>query len=312
MLTDLKRVIKSGLLSFWRNGFVSIASILVITITLFVIGSLIFFSAIMDTTLAQIKEKVDVDVYFLTKAPEDEILSLKQLLEELPEVSSVKYTTGDEALTQFKERHSDDYLTLQALEELGENPLGASLNIQAKETAQYESIARFLDSQNALVSGATQIIDSVNYYQNKAAIDKLTSVINGTERIGLAIAIIFGLVSFAIAFNTIRLAIYTSREEISVMKLVGASKHYIQGPFLVEGFMYAVISTAIVLLLFYPITLWLGPGTAQFFGGINIFTYYIDNFFQIFGILLLTGIILGVVSSYLAVRKYLNQKYLRT
>jgi len=309
--TNTKRIIRSGFLNFWRNGFVSLASILVITITLFVIGSLIFFSAVMNASLEQIKNKVDIDVYFVTSAPEEEINVLRRSLEELPEVKSVAYTSREEALVQFRQRHADDFLTLQALEELDENPLGASLNIRAKETSQYASIARFLENRNALRAGETQVVDKINYYQNKIAIDKLTKIIDSAETLGLTIVIVFALISAVIVFNTIRLAIYTSREEIAVMRLVGASNKYIRGPFVVEGFMYGVISALIALILFYPVTLWLGKATGQFFGGINVFEYYVQNFGQVFAIIMFSGIFLGVISSYFAVRRYISKKYLK-
>lgn len=310
--TDTKRIIRTGFLNFWRNGFVSLASILVIVITLFVIGSLIFFNAVMDASLSQLKDKVDINVYFITEVAEEKIFSLKKSLEMLSEVDVVTYTSSEEALSQFKKRHENDFLTIQALEELDKNPLGASLNIRAKETSQYESIARFLDDQNVVTSGATQIIDKVNYYQNKVAIDKLTTIIDSTERLGFAIVLILIIISIIITFNTIRLAIYSSREEISVMRLVGASAKYVRGPFIVEGFIYGIISAFIVVIIFYPLTLWLGGATEQFFGGINIANYYRENFLQIFSIITLSGVVLGVVSSFFAVRRYVNKKYLRT
>jgi len=310
--TDIKRILRTGVLNFIRNGFVSLASVLVITITLFVIGFLVFFSAIMNASLEQIRNKVDVDVYFVTNAPEEDILGLKGSLGRLPEVQSVAYTSRETALEQFKERHSGDFLTLQALEELGENPLGASLNIRARETAQYESIAQFLEDQDARQSGSEKIIDKINYYQNKVAIDKLTKIIDGSEKLGFGIVLLLSFIAIIITFNTIRLAIYTSREEIGVMRLVGADKRYVQGPFMVEGFLCGLISAIIVLIFFFPITWWLGEATEQFFSGVNVFSYYLSNFFQVFVILVITGVLLGTISSFFAVRRYLTKKYLQS
>ena len=304
--TSTKRIIKSGFVNFWRNGVVSLAGILVMTITLFVIGSIIFLGAILNTSLEQIRNKVDINVYFTTAAPEEEILSLKKSIESLPEVSFASYTTRDEAIANFRERHKNDYLTLQALDELGENPLGASLSIKAKEPSQYESITKFLESKEAVSANGKKIIDKINYYQNKIAIDKLTKIIDGAKKIGLAITIVLIAISIIITFNTIRLAIYTAREEISVMRLVGGNNAYIRGPFLIEGTMYGAISSIITMVLFYPVTLWLGQTTENFFGGINLFEYYLSNFWQLLAIILLSGIALGVVSSFLAVRRYLD------
>jgi len=308
---DLKRIIRAGFLSFWRNGFVSLASILNITIALFLIGSLIFFSALMSTSLEQIRNKVDIDVYFVTSASSDDILALKASLEELPEVALVVFTSRDEALAQFRERHANDFLTLQALEELDENPLRASLNIRAQETSQYESIARFIENQNEAATVENQIIDDVNYYQNKIAIDRLAKFITNAQGVGFAIVIAIALIAVINTFNTVRLAIYTSREEISVMRLVGANNKYIRGPFIIEGFFCGIVSAFFVLILFYPLTFWLGGMTERFFGGMNIFTYYLQNFGQVSLIILSSGILLGVVSSYFAVRRYIVKKYLK-
>lgn len=304
--TTVKRILKSGFVSFWRNSFVSLASIFVMVVTLFVIGSLLFLSAVLDSALAQIKDKVDVNVYFVTDAEEGAILSLKKAVEALPEVRAVEYVSRDTALAEFRARHEDDQLTLQALDELGENPLGASLAIKAKEPSQYEGIANFLTEQGTIASGGSSIIDKVNYFQNKVVIDRLTKIIDAANRVGVAITVVFVLASIMITFNTIRLAIYTSREEIGVMRLVGASNMYTRGPFVVEGMMYGAFSAVIVLVLFWPITYWLGPATEEFFGNINLFTYYIQNFAYIFFVILGSGIVLGALSSWLAVRKYLR------
>ena len=145
MFTSIQRIVRSGFIGFWRNAFVSLSAIFVITVTLIVVGSMILLGQLLDTTLAQVQEKVDINVYMVTTADEQAILDLKSSVEALPDVEEVTYTSREQALTNFRERHRDDELTIQALEELGDNPLGAALSIRAKETSQYESIAAFLE-----------------------------------------------------------------------------------------------------------------------------------------------------------------------
>lgn len=303
----MKRIARSGFFSFWRNGFVSLSSVLVMIITLFVITSTIFLGAILNASLQEIKNKVDINVYFVRTAPESDILALQKALEVLPEVKvPVEYVSREDALADFRLKHQDDQFTLQALDELGENPLGASLNIRAKEPSQYEGIAEFLKSKDALADDGTTIIDKINYYQNKTAIDTLTKMINSANRLGFIVTLFLVLVSILITFNTIRLAIFMSRDEISVMRLVGASRMYIRGPFIVSGAIYGVVSGFITLILFFPITLWLGNATAEFFVGLNVFSYYISNFAQIFLIVIFSGAFVGALSSFLAVRKHLK------
>jgi cell division transport system permease protein len=305
--TDIKRILRSGFVGFWRNAFVSLASTMIMALALFVIGSLVFLGAMLDTSLDQLKDKVDINVYFLTTAPEEDVLNLKSQVEVLPEVAFVEYVTKEQALEEFIKRHENDQLILQALEELDENPFGATLNIKAMETSQYEGIANFLNSSGALSGdGGVEIIDRVNYFQNKVAIDRLNNIINSIETISFALALIFVIISIAMTFNTVRLAVFIARDEISVMKLVGAENRYVRGPFVIEGALSGIISAFIALILFYPLTLGLGPSTEAFFGGISVFDYYLDNFGQIFIIMLLSGIVLGGGSSYLAVRRYLK------
>lgn len=305
-LTNLKRVFKGGIISFFRNSFISFATVLIMTVTLIIIGSVVFMSAMLTNVLDQVRDKVDVNVYFVVDAPEIEILEFKDKVEDLPEVSYVTYTTREDALVQFRERHKDDQLTLQALDELGENPLGASLAIKAVEPSQYESIAAFLDTDPVLGSGGVSIIDDVNYFQNKIVIERLNSVTDAVERIGIIIALIFIAASMIIAFNTIRLAIYSAREEIKVMRLVGASNMYVRGPFIVEGALYGLLATIITVVLFYPVTFYFAQYTQAWLGGVNLFEYYISNFAFIFLGLLVTGVFLGILSSFLAVQKYLK------
>ena len=293
-------------MSFWRNGFVSLSSILVVTVTLFTIIVIIFTNVVLESVLSDMKSKVDVNVYFITTAPEQDILAMRDSLNKLSEVSSVKYVSREQALQEFKDKHKDDYLTIQGLDELGDNPLGGRLNIIAKDPSQYEGIVKTIEDKNALVALDQSIIDKVNYRQNKVVIDRLSAIINGAKQLGFLLALTLMFISILITLNTIRLVIYMSREEIAVMRLVGASNMYVRGPFVVGGAIYGVISATLAVILFWPIAIWLARATTDFFGGVNLYKYYIQNFFQIYFIVLLAGIFLGSVSSFLAVRKYLK------
>ena len=305
MITTVKRMIRAGFIGFWRNAFVSFSAIFVMVVTLFVVGSAIFFGELLDTSLEQIQQKVDINVYFVTTAPEDDILALKSSLEGLPEVAEVTYTSREAALEAFRARYENDELTIQALDELGDNPLGASLSIRATETSQYEGIAAFLEAQREAESTDNVLIDRINFFQNKAAIDKLTSILGAVEQTAFMTTILLVVASVLITFNTIRLTIYTSREEISVMRLVGAGNTYIRGPFMLQGVMYGLAAGVVTLILFYPVTLWLGPATESFFL-LNIFNFYVSNFAYFFVVIVGGGMVLGAISSMLAIARYLH------
>ena len=302
----IKRMLVGGGKNFARGGAVSAATVLIMTVTLGIIGTLIFLSALLSFTLNTIKEKVDVSVYFVTTASEHDILAVKEKLEKLPQVSEVSYTSAEVALAAFRERHANDQLTLQALDELGGNPLDASLEIRAKNPAEYESIVNFLEASPALTAGGTTIVDRINYAQNKEVIDRLTLAIQATREIGFAVVILFTIASILIAFAPVRLAIYPAKDEIGVMRLVGASNTYIQGPFIVTGVITGVIAAAAVLVLLWPATWYAGTKTAGWFGGFSVSGYYAEHFLFIFSVLMLSGIALGAVASVLATRKYLK------
>jgi cell division transport system permease protein len=310
---SFKRIIRAGVASFWRNGFVSLASILVMVVTLFVVGSVVFNNDLLQSSLDELRDKVDINVYFLTTATEPDILALQKTLESFPEVKRVEYVSRADALKNFRERHKNDAPTIQGLDELDDNPLGAVLNIKAKEPSQYENVASYLKQETTLGKDGTAIIDRVNYAQNKTAIDRLTTIIISTERSSAARTLVLILISLLVSFNTIRLAIYTSREEITVMRLVGASNRYIRGPFIVAGILYGIVASFVTIAIFYPLTYYFGPlfyplplFLGEAFGQITLFQYFIANFGEISLIIFGAGISLGAVSSWLAVRRYLS------
>lgn len=306
IMVKIRRILRTGFFNFWRNTTVSLASVLVMTITLMVIGIISFSGALLDTSLAELSSKIDINVTFVTTADEEDIFAIKQEIEALPEVSIVTYVSRDEALEDFKERHANDQSILAALEELGDNPLGAVLNIKAREPSQYATVAEFLEGGNTLSAEGITIIDRINYFQNKQAIDRLTSIIDAADQLGFILTIVLAAISMLIAFNTIRLTIYIARDEIAVMRLVGASTSYIQGPFVVVGIIYGLVATIVTLILFFPITYGLAGATESFFTGFNIFSYYLRNFFEIALIVLFSGVVIGALSSVLAIRKYLK------
>src|SRR3989344_1700731 len=216
-MTALKRIIKGGFVNFTRGGLISFAAVVVVTITLSVITFIILLQAVLVSSLDAIKDKVDVTIYMNVGAPENKILAFQNSLEKLPEVVSVSYTSAEEVLRQFRDRHADDYSTIASLDEIGVNPFGATLNIKTKEISQYESIANFLKSDNALALDSAQIINHPSY--NKLVIDRLSNIISGAQKLGFLVTLVLIIISIIITFNTIRLTIFIAKEEIGVMRL---------------------------------------------------------------------------------------------
>lgn len=304
-MTLFKRILAAGLTGFIRNRTVSLSSIFILTITLGLVASLFLFNSVFNYSVDQVKAKVDISIYFKPDANESDITAVRTAIQKLPEVDKIVYSSKEDILAAFKLKHAGDSVTLDALDELGSNPFGATLAVKAKDTNLYDSIITKINAGNVLGS-ASSSVDSINYSDIKVSIDRLTSIVSWLSNIGFILTIIFMLMSVMIVYNTVRLAIFTFRDEISVMKLVGASNFYIRGPFIVESAIYGLIASVITVLLCYPATLWISNKTVSFFEGFNIFTYYKDNVFTLFFILFICGVTVACISSALAVRKYLK------
>lgn len=316
IFTTFRRITRTGFVNFWRNGFLSFAAIVVITLSLCSFGALIFAGAFGRTMIAEVKDKVDINVYFTLDAPEQDILSLKTDIEHLDEVSRVEYISRDQALAAFRDKWKDNTLVMQGLEEIGSNPFPASLNVKAKDPGQYASVVNFLENKMPTTVDGSRIVEKVNYQQNKLIIDRLGRIIPAIEQAGLIAGIVFVIVAIIVIWNTIRLIIYTAKDEISVMKLVGASNVYVRGPLVVSGVMYGIVSGIIALILMAAFAYWSDALVLKFAGvqvasdfelAVNILSrYFVQNFGQIFVIIMVAGIVLGAIPSYIAARRYLK------
>lgn len=316
IFTTFKRITKTGFVNFWRNGFLSFAAIVVITLSLLAIGGLLFAGAFGRSLLSDVKEQVDINVYFSLRADEADMESLREDVSRLPEVAAVTFISRDEALERFKDKWKDNALIMQGLSELGSNPFPASINVKAKEPGQYGGIADYLEKKNPLDEDGVPVIEKVNYRENKIIIDRLGRIIPTVEQTGMVVSAILALVAVIVVFNTIRLVTYTARDEISVMKLVGASNSYVRGPLVVSGIMYGIVSGLISLALLAAFAYWsdslvlrlAGVDVAENFSfAIDVFTsYFTMNIGELFSIIMGAGVLLGGLSSYVAARRYLH------
>ena len=301
MLTSFVRVVKSGWLNFWRNKWLSSAAIFMMSLALFGITSLILVNVLVNSLVTDLEDKIDVSVYFKLDTAENDILKVRSDLVGLAEVKSVEYISTDEALANFKERHKDNEVLMQSLGELDINPLEASLNIKAKETSQYESIAKFFNQSNY-----QDIIDKVNYLENKAVITRLSSITKAIRQIGFLILLILAILAILVTYNTIRLTIYSSRKEIKVMKLVGASNWFARGPFIIEGIIYGIIAALLALIFIYPLLWYFSPKITTYLPGTDLFYFFQTNLISLFLLQLAIGVALGSISSIIAIRRYLD------
>ena len=306
-LTQSKRIIKAGVLNSMRNPFLSFSSIFIITITLFVIGISLLGDRVLSDVLDTSRNKVDTTVYFVQGTPEPQIFEFKTKLETLSKVKSVAYVSQEEALVEYRKRHENDLRLLEGLDILGENPLRARLSIKVFDAVDFESIANFLQNEDILSDNPRTIIDKIDYYQNRVVIERLTSIINTISILSNALISLFAFISFLIIYNTIRLVIFTSKEEISVMHLIGAGSLHIKGPFIISGLIYGVISSIVATALLYPFVVWASSISSVFFSETeSLVSYYISNLWFILLVLIALGGVLGAISSWVAVRRYIK------
>ncbi|MBI2024580.1 MAG: ABC transporter permease [Candidatus Harrisonbacteria bacterium] len=301
MATTFFRILKFGFQNFSRNALLSATTISVLVLALLVFNGLLVFGVAANTATASLQDKIDISVYFKSEAPEDQILELARVMEKLPEVKAIEYVSQDKALSIFKDQHKDDPTIQQALEELQSNPLLASLNIKARNPDQYANIAEYLTTENL-----SDIIDKVNYTQTRLAIERLARIIDTIRNTGLAVTIFLSLVAILVTFNTIRLVIYSNREEIGIMRLVGAANKFIHGPYVVAGIIYGLLGGVISLLIASPIIILAAPYADVFIPELSLTAYFFDRWPQFLTYNLAFGILLGSISATIAVRRYLK------
>lgn len=301
MRHNLKRIFTSGWINFRRNSYLSLAVTGIMALVLLLLLGLISFQFLTSRLVTAIEEKVDISAYFKTDAKEEHILSVKQDLEKLPEVGTVAYVSRDQAEVDFRARHAESELIKESLEQLGENPFGAVLNIRAEDPTRYEGIATFLENSQYRSS-----MREINYNANRAVIDKINKFSSAIRNWGLIVTLVIAVIAVLITFNTIRLTIYNQKQEIEIMRLVGASNWHIRGPYIAEGTFYGLFASVVSLFLFYPIIYAISGKLTNVIPEVDLFHYFAINSWQIILMTLFTGILLGTLSSFIAIRKHLR------
>ena len=296
----LKRTTKLGWLNFRRNLGLSIATSFIIAMTVFLIVSLFLLRDLTTTLIVNFQEKVDISLYFREIAPEDEILKLKEEIALLPEVKKVEYVSRAEALERFIRRHQGNPVVMESLLEVG-NPLLPALNITAWQASQYPALAAYLEALPQ-----KELVDNIDYFERKPVIERIDSIALTINFIGIALSVILAIIAVLVAFNQIRLAIYATREEISIQRLVGASNWFIRAPFLAQGAISGIFAALGTFIIFIITIALLSPKFAVLSPDLNLVGIFWGKFWFFLLIHLLAGISLGVVSSFLAIRKYLE------
>lgn len=300
------RIVHTGTVNFIRNTSLAIAAMAVMIITLTIVLFSLIANATFGHTIEQITDKIDVSMYLKDSVTPSQAKQLVSEIGKLPNAESVEYLSKAEVLQNYQKANAGNQQLQQAINETA-NPLPATIHIKPRDLNKIGDIRSYLTQPKieALQS------DPPSYSGNlKQAIDNITHATNILRRIGIIAVIVFALVSALIIFNTIQMAIFNRRDEIQIMRLLGASTWYIRGPFVVESTIYGILSAVISVLIINSIFI-AASSTLQAttFGLLDIgyaTTFFDSHFWGFLGLQLAVGIIIGAVSSIIATRRYLK------
>lgn len=303
MFVSFFRVIKFAFQNFFRNFWLSFVTLTILILALSSTNVLLILNAIANTAVNEVQNQIDVTVYFKEDISEEQVLNVKNYLIALSDVKNVTYISKEDALVSFRAKHKTDDKILETLDELDGNPLGATLVIQANSVEDYDSIIANLESKQY-----NNLIEDKDFDDHKVVIDKIKAVTQRVAFAVMALAIAFTIISILISFNAIRIAIYTHREEIRIMSLVGATDKFIIAPYLLEGVILSLLSVVFSIFILYPFLGVLQPYIETFFenGSLNLVRYFSNNFVLIFGAQLLVATLINIFAALVAAKKYLK------
>lgn len=297
----MRRICRSGAEKLTREKTASVASFLALCLAVGVVSGLFFLRQTSDFLVRAIEERMDISVYFGDMAEQDDISAMKKEIEGLSQVRDVAYVSKEEALATFKEVHARDAKLLEALDTVGQNPLRNALNVRVKDPSRISEVALYLEQARF-----DPIVESRDYYKREPVLNQLVSLSGGLQRGVVAVTLIFAGVAFLVVFNTIHLTIFSSREEIEIMRLVGASNWFIRGPFLVQGALIGGISALMSQLLMLPVLWYLAPKALALMPGFYLWEVLSQNWFSLLSLQIFIGIGLSVMSAAMAMRRYLR------
>lgn len=303
MFTKLSRVIGFASKDFERNKGISMAAIFVLTVAIMVVSGLFFFQGIVSYLTSEIQNKIDITAYFVDGTKEQDILDIKtQIIKSSPNIKSIEYVSKDQALLSFNDKHKDNPVFAKALQEVGDNPFLPSLNIITNgDPLQYQQVANIFKT-----SDFSKLVYKVDFSQKKDTIEKVYSITTKINTFGIILSVILVLVAILVVFNTIKLAIDNSKDEISTMKVVGATDWFVRGPFIICGAIYGIISFFVCFAISALFAYFSNAYASALMPGFSLWGFFLTNWWIFVLIQLGFGIGVGVISSFIVVRKYLD------
>lgn len=307
-LTTFSRIIRTGMVNFVRNMWLAIAAMAIMIITLTIILFSVIVNATFSNTVNQITSKIDVSLYLKDATTPEQTQALVKQLKALPSVARVTYLTKDQALQAYELQNAGNTQLLQAITAT-DNPLPATVQIKPRTLNDIDQIRNFVDKP---ANKALQSDPASDSGDRRAAIDKITHATNILRKVGVVAVAVFTVISVLIIFNTIQMAIFNRRDELQIMRLLGASTWYIRGPFVVESIIYGVLSAIISILLINAVFITASSSLqATSFGLLDISysqSFFENHYWWLLTVQLALGIFIGAASSVIATQRYLKFK----
>ncbi len=299
------RTFREGFRNFHRDAWLSITTVSVLTLSLYVIAVTVFLIMVGGALLTNIKNNVTVSADLYNTVSQQRVDEVVGELRNIREVSAVSYTSREDALVEFKKDMINDPSISKVLDELSDvddgNPLYSSISVKVHDFDDYDKLAKVLNSKKY-----SDAIFDVNYSKYRDEINKLNNFVSTTKKVGVVLGIIFITIAILVVYNTIRVTMFSRRQEFEVMRLVGASNTYVQLPSVFEGIFYGLISALATTVLLAITAYSLTPVVSSVMLGSTLFGFYLVYFWKIFGITIATAIFLSVLSGSFAIKKYLR------
>ncbi len=299
------RMCRYGVNNFSRNAWLTVAATAVMTITLLIVFVTLSARSTLVSSVDVIRDNVDMSIYIKTDSSEDEVVAIRRDLERLSTVEEVRYVSPSEARKNFAEQNGTDPDTLNALNEAS-NRFPGTFNVQLVDINDTRELQEFVKSNDTLAAAIDTNRPPSFAGDRKEAIEGIAKGVVFAERVGIIATVVFVVISSLIVFNTIRMAIFNRRDEIEMMKLIGAEKSFIRGPFIVEAVVYGFIAAVIATILGVA---GMNALKGKLIGGIEIeptLTFVMTNIGMVALGMILLGALIGTISSLLATRRYLK------
>ncbi len=300
------RMLRYGVNNFSRNAWLTVAATAIMTITLFVIFLSITSRNVLVDTVNVLRDRVDMSVFVLNEIEDDAVQEIREGLESLSSVTAVAYISPEDARENFINQNRDNVETLDAVKE-ATNKFPGTFSIKLEDINNTTELREFVETNEVVQANIDPAREPSFAGERRSSIETIGRAANFAQQVGIGASLVFVVISMLIIFNTIRMAIFNRREEIQMMKLIGAEKSFIRGPFLVEAIVYGFFAALIASALGYTLMFLAAPSLESYQINVqptlDLMTFYAG--FVILGMIII-GAIIGIISSLLATRRYLK------